>query len=102
MDNNSNATDIIWHYGYCYRFITNAENRYSYNRYSICYIFHHTFIRSDNWISSFAISELISYGKHEHGAFELVGRVLARFISADSVVPGDASGGMDGVALKGL
>jgi RHS repeat-associated protein len=28
--------------------------------------------------------------------------VLGRFISADSVVPGNASGGMDGVALKGL
>jgi RHS repeat-associated protein len=28
--------------------------------------------------------------------------VLARFVSADSVVPGNASGGMDGVALKGL
>jgi RHS repeat-associated protein len=27
---------------------------------------------------------------------------LARFVSADSVVPGDASGGMDGVALKPL
>ena len=27
---------------------------------------------------------------------------LARFVSADSVVPGSASGGMDGVALKGL
>ena len=27
---------------------------------------------------------------------------LARFVSADSVVPGNASGGMDGVALKGL
>jgi RHS repeat-associated protein len=28
--------------------------------------------------------------------------LLGRFISADSVVPGNASGGMDGVALKGL
>jgi len=28
--------------------------------------------------------------------------VLARFVSADSVVPGAASGGMDGVALKSL
>jgi len=27
---------------------------------------------------------------------------LARFLSADSVVPGSASGGMDGIALKGL
>jgi RHS repeat-associated protein len=27
---------------------------------------------------------------------------LARFVSADSVVPGNAAGGMDGVALKGL
>jgi RHS repeat-associated protein len=28
--------------------------------------------------------------------------VLARFVSADSIVPGSASGGMDGVALKSL
>jgi RHS repeat-associated protein len=28
--------------------------------------------------------------------------VLARFVSADSVVPGNASGGMDGIALKPL
>jgi hypothetical protein len=41
------------------------------------------------------VSSLLSYNARYYDP------QLARFISADSVLPGNASGGLDGVALKG-